>query len=401
MLTAIDQIETATATTVTYTSGMQQMLELEREYTIQEATEITVRQTLPFLNVQRLMAIERALYWSKLMAPVLPTEARTNLLQTYIRPIEEEIIEKKRILPRYETQRIEVQKRERLTREIVETELKLVPLYERSILIIEQLVLAELESYLMRNYPLQVFQALQKLVETCVKKQWYIERISGLEHLQKMMAQMYLYPMMEYPLTYNMFALRVTPLTMTALRHYNASIYATHAMVKQEAKQKATLKSATKQKETAKTVLVGKKRYEVVPSREHVGTTEDLTEETQVSTGKDEFGREWLFIALRYAYTMPYWLRRMLVRMYGMPENHKYARYFGIGCIPTRRTMRGYKRMRYGREPWTERDRDEYLKWFRERYGREPTGVPYSQRYGGFKFTLHRRGMFPPYYTVP
>jgi hypothetical protein len=35
---------------------------------------------------------------------------------------------------------------------------------------------------------------------------------------------------------------------------------------------------------------------------------------------------------------MPYWIRRFIAIHMGMPENHKYANYFGISVIPTRRT---------------------------------------------------------------
>jgi hypothetical protein len=401
LLTALDQMETAIATTVTHSTVMQQMLTLQRETAIKEAIEITVKQTLPFLNVQRLMAIETALRYTRYIAPLLPAEARRTIQQALIRPYEEEQIERKHILPRYVTQKFEQQKIQRLTSELIELETVVVPLHDWSMLMIEQQIFAELEKTIMQKYQLQTLQALQKIVEACINKQWYIEPIKGLEHLQKLLALLYFYVMMEYPQAYCMLGVKVSPLTMMLLRHKCASLYMTYAMSKQESRQKAVLKSATKKKEEKKVVEAGKKRYEIIPSREHAGTTEDLTEETQVTVGKDDFGREMFFTALRYAYGIPYRIRRLLVRMYGMPENHKYAKYFGIGCIPTRRTMFGYKKARYGKEPWTVKSRDDYIKWFKERFGKEPVGVPYSGRYGGFKFALGYRAMRPPYYTPP
>ena len=388
ILTSIDnQTETQLTVTLTLTRQSQAIL-MERAKQTAEQAWITKQQTLPFLNVQRLMAMHKAIETSKLAVTITPTERIQTLSKTYIKPLEEEIIERKRILPAYQAQTVELERQTRLKRQKIEEEMKLYRLHRNSILIIEQTILAMLESWLYQNYPIQTLQILGKLIEQCIKKRWYIERIEGLEHLQRMMAEIYQYIMMEYPKSFNMIALRVTPLTMTVLRHRSGALYATYAMQKQEIKQKATLKTELKQKETTKHVLKGKKRYTIVPQREHVGTTYEVTDETRVSTGKDDLGREWFFTALRYAYTIPYWIRRQIARTMGMPENHKYARYFGIGCIPTRRTMKGFKKQRYGREPWTQRERDNYIEWYKRRFGKPPPSLIYPEFFGGFKFKL-------------
>jgi len=388
LLTSIDNQTNMQLTITVRLTAEAKSLIMQRAKAFAEQAWIVKRKTLPFLDVQRLMAIHRALEYGKYIIIITPTERIQTLSKAFTRTLEEEIIERKRILPTYQAQTVELERQTRLKRQKIEEEMRLYRLHHNSILMIEQTIFATLESWLYQHYPTQVLQVLGKLVEQCIKKQWYMKRIEGLEHLQRMMGEMYQYIMMEYPRAYNMIALRVTPLTMTMLRHRRGSIYATMSAQKQEIKQKTTLISATKQKETTKHILKGKRRYTIVPQREHIGTTEDLTEETPVSTGKDDFGREWFFTALRYAYSIPYWIRRLIARTMGMPENHKYARYFGIGCIPTRRTMLGYKKQRYGREPWTEREKENFIKWYRERYGKLPSGIVFPERYGGFKFEL-------------
>jgi hypothetical protein len=388
LLTSIDShVETLQTVTVTLSRQSEALL-AERAEAYAEQAWIIKQQTLPLLNVQRLMAIHKAIETSKLALPTLTTERIQTLSRAYVKTLEEEVIERKRVLPAYQAQVVELERQTRLKRQKIEEEMRLYRLHRNSIAMLEQTIFAMLESWLYQHYPTQVLQVLGKIIEQCIKKQWYMERIEGLEHLQRMMGQMYQYVMMEYPQTYNMIGMRVTPLTMTVLRHRNAVIYAVYSMQKEKVKQKATVKTVLKQKESTKKVQSGKPSHAVIPQREHIGTTEDLTEETPVSTGKDDFGREWFFTALRYAYSIPYWLRRQLVRTMGMPENHKYARYFGIGCIPTRRTMYGYKKQRYGREPWIERDKDDFIKWYVQRYGKLPEGLVFRERYGGFKFDL-------------
>jgi len=388
LLTSIDShVETLQTVTVTLSRQSEALLE-ERAEAYAEQAWIIKQQTLPLLNVQRLMAIHKAIETSKLALPTLTTERIQTLSRAYVKTLEEEVIERKRVLPAYQAQVVELERQTRLKRQKIEEEMRLYRLHRNSIAMLEQTIFAMLESWLYQHYPTQVLQVLGKIIEQCIKKQWYMERIEGLEHLQRMMGQMYQYVMMEYPQTYNMIGMRVTPLTMIVLRHRNAVVYAVYSMQKEKVKQKATVKTVLKQKESTKKVQSGKPSHAVVPQREHIGTTEDLTEETPVSTGKDDFGREWFFTALRYAYSIPFWMRRQLVRTMGMPENHKYARYFGIGCIPTRRTMYGYKKQRYGREPWTERDKNDFIKWYVQRYGKPPEGLVFRERYGGFKFDL-------------
>lgn len=388
LTTSIQTLQTETITTSGFIITQHQATETMRNKTIIEQESITTAKTILFLNVQRLMAIMRAINVSKMAVILEPAERIQTLTKLFPATLEEETIQRKRILPTYKMETYAQTKQQRLTRQLIEEDMRLYRLYERSILMIEQQNLARFEKWLWMNYPIQTIQVLGKMLEQCIKKLWYMERIEGLEHLQRIMAQEYLYIMMEYPKAYNMIGMKITPLTMSVLKNRSASIYATMASSKQEYVKVLSIMPAYKILELIKFVQSGKKRISKVPQRINVGVTEDLTPETLISTGKDEFDREWFFIALRYAYSIPYWIRRMIARTLGMPEYHKYALYFGIGCIPTRRTMKGYKRQRYGREPWSVRQKEEYLKWYRERYGHYPTDMMFSGRYGGFKFDL-------------
>jgi len=197
--------------------------------------------------------------------------------------------------------------------------------------------------------------------------------------------------MMEFPAQMVLMGLRVTPLTMTVLRHKVGSVYMTMALQEQAVSQKALLTSATKQKLETKMVTSGKGRQEVIPIKQNVSAVTDLTEDTLVSMGRDAMGKEWLFTTLRYAYSIPFFVRRMLVRNMGMPENHKYARYFGIGCIPTRYARRSFKRRSYDDYSGFLYSRDEQIRKYIIWKELHNVGVPYKGRYGGTRIFQRKK----------
>jgi hypothetical protein len=297
---------------------------------------------------------------------------------------ETEALQKKK-LPTYQIQQLTVEKTQRLRPEQIRRQTQLLKLSRFSINLTEQTAFAMLESYLWRNFPLQVYQILGVLLKQAISKTWYLERIEGLEPLEKLMLQMYVYAFMEFPLSLNVLGLRVTPLTMFVLKHRPASMYMTYTMLKQEAMNKSLMLSALLRKPELKGVLAGKSKREHVPLKENIGVTEDLTEETVVSTGKDNMGKEWFFTAMRYAYSIPFWIRRRLVRNMGMPESHKYARYFGIGCIPTRYAKYSWKRRIMPEESGILFRRDEWLKFIKRYDKMHNAGKPRKGIFGSGK----------------
>jgi len=390
LLTAIDQqVARATTTLATVTSGRQALL---MAWTRAEQTTVTVQKavTLPLLNVQRLMTYMRLIALTKLLPMLPPKEFRRGIDALLIPTPEEEKAIRRRTLPYRQMEELRTERIQRLRPERTRQQAREIPFSPTSINLIDQTAFARLEAWLWTNFPLQVMQVLGELIEQVIRKSWYLDRIVGLEPLEKLMLQMYVYAFMEFPQQLNMLGLRVTPLTMFVLRHRVGSIYMTYATLKQDVMSKALLLSALLRKPELKGILAGKTRQEWIPRKENIATTTDVTEETIVSTGRDLKGKEWFFTALRYAYGMPFWLRRRLARQFGMPENHKYARYFGIGCIPTRYARYSWKYRRYTEESFTYFRRDEYLKRLKLYDKMHNVGVSYKRRYGGWRFWTRR-----------
>jgi len=385
-LTAIDQqVARATTTLATVTSGRQALL---MAWTRAEQTAVTVQKavTLPLLNVQRLMTYMRLIALTKLLPMLPPKEFRRGIDALLIPTPEEEKAIRRRTLPYRQMEELETERAQRLRPERIRQEVREIALSRTSINLVDQTAFTRLESWLWQNFPLQTYQILGTLLKQSISKQWYLERIVGLEDLQKLMLQMYIYAFMEFPLQMNLLGMKVTPLTMSVLRGRVASIYETYVMQNQQLKPKALLMAVQRRKPETKLIVRTKGKQEQVPLKEGIGTTPSIDEETIVSTGRDMFGKEAFFTALRYAYSLPFWLRRRLARNFGMPENHKYARYFGIGCIPTRYARYSWKYRRYSAESFTYFRRDEWLKLQKDPKKHFGTGVAHKRRYGGLRF---------------
>jgi len=373
--------------------------------TLQEAIAVSRALNVPII-IQRGMTISqfmRDIAWTlPAMSPPTIRQRATALLP----PIpEEERAIRIRLLPKALQEELTIQRTERLRtkRELAKTEE--IYLDSTSINLVEHTVLAQLEKYLWLNYPLQVVEVLGKLLQQSITKQWYLERITGLEPLEKLMLQTYMQAFMEFPACMNVLGLRVTPLTMFVLRHRPSSLYMMYSQLKQDIMSKSLLLSATLRKQELKGVLAGKSRQEYVPRKQNVAVTEDTTEDTETSMGRDLKGHDVFWTMLRYAYGMPFWIRRWIARETGMPETHKYAKYFGIGCIPTRRGRTSWKTRQYDEYSGFLYSRDEkirkYIIW-REMHN---VGTPHKGRYGGQRVwtrqSKRRTAMFPPYRTVP
>jgi len=405
LLTAIDRIVAETETLVSAQTTARIVSLAREQMTLQDALAVSRALNVPII-IQRGVTIGQFIREIGWVLPALESRPTLHRLSLLAEPIlEEERAEKRRWIPKLLQEEVTLQRAERLRPETVRAKVREILLDRTSINLVEQTVFARLEMYLWLNFPLQVMQVLGKLLQQSITKQWYIERITGLEPLEKLMLQMYMQAFMEFPLSMNLLSLRVTPLTMSVLRHRTMSLYYTTALQKQELQQKSLLVAVQQRKQETKAVTSGKGRQEVIPVKENIGVTEDVTEDTTVGLGRNLFGRETMFTVLRYAYTIPFWIRRWLARSWGMPENHKYASYFGIAGIPSRRARTSWKTRRYDDMSGFLYSRDEkvmrYIRW-REMHN---IGTPYKGRYGAGRIWTHhsrrRSAMFPPYYTVP
>ena len=346
ILTALDQVATRSAITVTQMAEQAMIQQRARQWVEQVTRTIQTRREVPFLDVQQLMHTMRLMELSNLVPFLTPEEARQRVMPLLMPTLEEQKIRARRVTPVRYTEQVEYSRTQRVEPALIEQEIRELILHRTSIILIDQLMLALLETYLFINFREAMLQILLKILEMVTRKLWYLERIAGLEALQKLMLQLYVYAFMEYPKTLNMLGMRVTPLTLSMMEHRPASLYITASMEKTQVKQKAEIKSAERRKPEIRVVYGSRTRAPETSIKREIGVTEDLTKDTIVHVGRDYQGKEMLFTALRYAYSMPFWLRRWLAREIGMPENHKYARYFGIGCIPSRRARYTWKKTR-------------------------------------------------------
>jgi len=360
LLTALDQMATRSTITVHQMTEQTLIQQNARQFAEQTARVIQTHREVPFLDVQRLMHTMRLMELSNLVPFLTPEEARTRISPLLLRTLEEQKIRTRRVTPIRYAEQVEYSRTQRVEPALTEQEIREYRLHQTSIILIDQLMLALLETYLYINFQEQMLEILLKILDMVTHKLWYLERIPTLEALQKLMLQFYVYAFMEYPKTLNMLGIRVTPLTVMMMEHRPASMYMTASIEKEQAKQKPMIKSASRRKPEIRVVYGSRTRAPATSIKREIGVTEDLTKDTTVHVGRDYQSKEMFFTMLRYAYSMPFWMRRWLAREMGMPENHKYARYFGIGCIPSRRARFTWKKtqnlykagIRYHKDGW-------------------------------------------------
>jgi hypothetical protein len=174
-----------------------------------------------------------------------------------------------------------------------------------------------------------------------------IKTLMGSEALQKQLIQLYMPSQMTHPFTLNIMALRMSALTMPFLLGKSMTIYYMGAMQAEGLKLNEATMPALNRNIITKATASGKTPNESVPSKFAVGFTKDFTGDEKVGVPKDHNKNETLWLMLRYAFAMPYWLRRMIAIQTGMPENSKYASYFGIGGLPSRYSTWRYKFWQY------------------------------------------------------
>jgi len=376
MLTAISQIESMKQTVLTLTTVQR----LEHETSVQRG--ITIGQQLQqvpalrFVNVQRLLLMERALDSMKMLPYITPRETLPPIRGALITLPEEEEYYTKRLITKQALEEEETTRPEILRTELQLERVKERPLHPTAITLTDHEDFCLMEKWLKQHVPIQLEQVLDKLILMTIAKTPYCETITGLEALIKQMLQLYIGMFMGHPEQTNMIALRVTALTRQRLQTKPVAVYMSATHQAQASKPKALLTSTQKRKLETKAVSSGKPRTERVPRKEELDTMEEYDDNTKIDLMKDMYGKAMFSIAMRYAYGMPYFIRRWLARTYGLPENHKYIRYLKMMGIPVRLALWAWRRKRYTGDDWTYFKRDEYLKLMQKYGSRYRAGYP-------------------------
>lgn len=291
----------------------------------------------------------------------LPEQKTATNIMSALQSKEEEALRKKLLtLRQIEEPRLE--RMELLRPEESRLELLERPLHPTAINLIDQEAFCLVEKYLQLNYEPEFTQALRRLIQMCKQREWFVPVMLGHEALQKMVLEQYCTAMAKPPKAVNMMAYRMSEKTYGLTEHEEVVLYNVLSMQAAGLKTCALLTTAMKRKLITKQIASQKTKKKMVPTKGIAGTTTDLSKDDKVGFWQNLFGSDLFFTTLRYAYGMPYMLRRFFARQAGMPENYKYARYFGIGAIPTRRGVWGWKRKRYSKPAWANFTYDMYVK---------------------------------------
>jgi len=257
----------------------------------------------------------------------------------------QEMLYKEYALPLFRQIELEQLRWHHVREELMEREFevtRLEPPYRVTLDITE---LARLELKMLERYGYLLEEAIQDVIQMCSLRQTCLTEKPALKALQKMVMQLYVPYFHAKPYTMNLLGIRLSPLTLLRLKQKPATYYIYGVGEYEMFKQKPLVKACVNRRIETKLMASSSGCGATRPIKFSQGYTEALTGEEKVGFPRDNIGKEILWMGLRYAYSMPYWLRRFIAHHTGMPENHKYARYFGIGCIPSRRkTWRKYER---------------------------------------------------------
>jgi len=256
-----------------------------------------------------------------------------------------ELLFREYAVPLFTRLEIEQIRRHRTREELIEREFEVTRLEPPFHVILDVTELARYEADLYKRYGKTLEELLMDVIEMCSFRQTFLKQKLGLEALQKALLQLYVPYFHARPYTMNLLSIRVTPKTLVYLLNYAVTYYIYGCITYQMLKLKAIVKPCEKRRQETKLMASSSGCGSTRPVKFSQGYTDTFTGNEKVGIPKDTTGKELLWMGLRYAYSMPYWLRRFIAIHMGMPENHKYARYFGIGCIPSRRkTRRKYER---------------------------------------------------------
>lgn len=315
--------------------------------------------------------------------PTLPLSERRETLYDITRATfkEEQALHKHLIkYSQYANQQRQKREITRLERYTQETQERLLPTIALNL--IDFTALCTLDKELWQTYPDQVLQILQQIKEMCEKKTFHITPIPTYIALQEHLLQTYSTAHATHPFTLNMYAMRLTAMSKQILEECPMSIYLVGATQAQCTKCKYALAVCEQRRLETKLVASGKTSTEAIPEKFSVGYTPKLTGDEKIGVPKNIKGQELTFLALRYAYSMPYWLRRFVAISMGMPENSKYALYFGIGGLPTRRSTFRYSFLKYPEIKYLQYSADEHIRKLIAKY--DARRAYFYKRYGKY-----------------
>jgi len=345
LLTALTTHETSSVT-LTHSVAEETVRTLERQRFIEQAWVVrrTV-ETAQFLDVQRLMLLAKIYELTRKILPVFALEYRRTLVSTVYPPVQEQYLYVEKRVPYQQIAETETL-RKHLTREdITRLQFENIILKPPYLIILDLTSLAELETNIRERYGLNVEKIVKQIIHMCKCRQSFLTVETGLKQLQMLLLELLVPFFHARPYTMNMLAVRVSPLTFQRLYNEALTYYIYGVAQRELFKQKALTVACQNRRQETKLQASSSGCGMTRPVKFSQGFTEQFTGEEKIGIPKDIHGKEILWIALRYAYSIPYWIRRLIAHHTGMPENHRYALYFTVGVIPSRRkTWRKYER---------------------------------------------------------
>jgi hypothetical protein len=335
----LEEIETVTEEV----SLLGMIIDVEVEESVRFEVERTIKENEESLNRTRLRENEISLRsildnvnYEAIKVALTVEALQENLRRLQAIPQEtQELIEQDLLLPE---QRISIEVQQEYTRTTFQLDLTIeeLDIPEMALRLVDFQVMCELEHKLSDLYPVQFPAIIRQLVELCEARMTKLKPMLGYEALQKHMLQLYVPYFSCFPYSLNILAMRITAATIASLRGKVMTTYALGALTQQTVKCKALAPPIEQRTLETKIVSSGKTSLDAIPAKFSLNATENLDEEDEVPLGKDAQGHPYYWLALRFTYSIPYKIRRLMAIMSGMPENYKYALYFSIGGLPSR-----------------------------------------------------------------
>ena len=361
ILTDTLRIETTTTQAVQQITTHQALQESIRQFALDHLIKTQATKAMRTLDVQRLMNYIRMAHYFNITQILPPKERTETINKLLLTPLEEQEIEAKGILPlrRIQDQKL---KRQHITRleKWLETQKEHI-LSPMACTLIDHTALCLMDKYLWTSLREETEQILDQLKHMTISKSRYIPALPPIEAIQKQMLQLYVPLMHTHPFSVNLLALRLSMLTEEPLKNERLTIYYYGSIPAEAVKTKPFMLLATEQLLISKAISSGKPRHDAISTKIIAGGTESFTGDEIVDRPRNPRSRETMFMALRYLYQMPYWIRRMMAVHYGMPENHKYANYFAIGGLPRRGTKFWHELNRVPEARYLQYSADEYV----------------------------------------
>jgi hypothetical protein len=305
----------------------------ELDKMVQEATEEDRIGTQLELNMKNPKFMQMVGLELKLFTDM---EARLKYEEAVEPTLEEQLLNQQYVISPERKTELEVQRQLVQQRYEPEAEIEELETPVRMYDITDFQALSAIELALSQLYPTQFNSIMGQLFQLCEAKATFLPAMIGFEALQRHMMEIYVPYFSAFPYSLNLLAMRITAANMYIFQHKTATLYAMGAMQAQMVKCKWQINVCEYRTLETKIVASGKTFIDAIPTKISLEATEDLDEDEVIPLINDTTGHPMLWMVLRYAYKLPYRIRRLIAVMTGMPENYKYGLYFGIGGLPSR-----------------------------------------------------------------